>query len=156
MSVSDPEITPRRTFSTKAMAALVIVAAFIGGVLAGVVGDRAWLMKRGKFHPERAMRFLTPHAVERLDRALDLTDAQRKQVAEILERRHARIDDVWKRVHPQLRVEIEQTNAEIEKILTPEQREKFARMKMHLRRRGGGPPHPPGRGRRESTRSGHS
>ena len=87
--------------------------------------------------------------LNRLDRRLDLTDAQRKQVEEILRRRHARINAMWSGVRPRVRAEVDATNAEIAKVLTPEQRAKFERMRMHLGDRYG---RPGGRERTEPTR----
>ncbi|HVR41543.1 MAG TPA: hypothetical protein VMU84_20780 [Thermoanaerobaculia bacterium] len=133
---------PKRGMSTKVIAAIVIVAAFLTGALAGAIADRVWV----RTHPFRGPG---PHAVEfllnRLDSRLDLTDQQRSQIAKILERRHERMNAIWAATHPRIRAEVEQTNAEIAAVLTPEQREKFEKLKMRLmpRRRGGEPPpHP--------------
>jgi Spy/CpxP family protein refolding chaperone len=63
--------------------------------------------------------------VDRLDRHLDLTDAQRAKIEQIIEQHHRSIGK-----------EIETANAEIDLVLTPEQRQKFAKMRMHLERRG--------------------
>jgi len=56
-----------------------------------------------------------------------------------------RIDAVMGAVRPQVRQELDVTNAEIEKILTPDQRTQFAKMRMRMPggRRGMGPPPPP-------------
>jgi len=128
---------------TTVIAALVLVLTFAGGFAAGFVVHR--------FLPrERMMPALAAHAMlDHLDRRLDLTDAQRKQIEEILERRHSRISQLWSDVRPRVRAEIDATNAEIEKVLTPEQRAKFATMKMHL---GGRRAHREGRGQTAPTR----
>lgn len=123
---------------TTLFAALALVLTFAGGVLAGAFGHRALTHRafagRPDPTPPPAMRMLLHH----LDRRLDLTDAQRTQIEAIFARRHARI-----------RGEIDSANAEIERILTPEQRRRFARMKMRL---GGMHAHRPGKERTAPTR----
>ena len=113
---------------TTVIAAIVVVVAFIAGFVVGAVTDR--FMAR---HRPGPMRPMVEHAmVNRLDRELDLTPAQRGQVEEIIGRHHTRIDGIWSSVRPRVRQEIDQANAEIAKILTPEQRLKFEKLKMRL------------------------
>ena len=89
----------------------------------------------------RPWRVAFPHDghVNRLDRRLDLTDAQRAQVEQIIRRHHARIDGMWDDLRPRMHAEIAQANAEISRILTPEQRAKFERLKFHVGGRSGSP-----------------
>ena len=75
---------------------------------------------------------LPPRVVNRLDRELNLTPQQKKSIEEIIERRHERLIGVMTGVRPQLRKEIDEANAEIERVLTPEQRVKFSRMRIRL------------------------
>ena len=123
---------------TTLIAALVLLLTFAGGFLAGAFAHRALthraFVARADHPGPPAMRMLLNH----LDRRLDLTDAQRKQLEAIFARRHARI-----------RGEIESANAEIERILTPEQRVQYEKMKMRL---GGMHAHPPGKERTAPTR----
>ncbi len=99
---------------TTIVAVIVLVLTFGTGLVVGFgVGRFAHLRPR----PEIGMRLM----LNRLDHHLDLTDAQESQIRAIFERRHAKMRD-----------EIAQTNAEIEKVLTAEQREKFRKMRMHL------------------------
>lgn len=115
---------PRRT---KWIAALIVAGAFVAGVLVGIAATHLLLHRGHRRHmPGRASHFMA----ERLDRRLDLTDEQEKKVKEIIARRHARMDQVWGSVHPRVRAEIDATNDEIAKILTPEQRAKFEKIKM--------------------------
>ncbi|HVE70011.1 MAG TPA: hypothetical protein VNI54_01485 [Thermoanaerobaculia bacterium] len=99
---------------TTVIAALALVLTFAAGLLAGAVGHRAMFMRHG---PEPAMRMMINH----LDRRLDLTDAQRAEVEKILARRH---HTLMKELHG--------ANSEIERVLTPEQRARFAKMRMRL------------------------
>lgn len=135
---------------TAIIAAIVIALAFVAGFAAGVVADRVLLIRR----PLPGPHPLAVHAMAaRLDHHLDLTDEQRRKIEAILERRHQEMNKVWAERRQEMHKEIEETNAEIARVLTPEQREKFEEMKMRL-----GPPHGEGRRRhrgrerREPTR----
>ena len=81
-----------------------------------------------------------------LDHELHLTPQQKEAVRQIVQQRHARIEAIVATTRPQMRQEIESMNAEIDKVLTPEQRQKFESLsqRMHQRHRGmrGGPPPP--------------
>lgn len=149
--MSDLESRPGRSATrTTVVAAVLVVVTFIAGFVAGVVTDRAMLHAGRK----RVPPFVGGAIVERLDRRLDLTDQQRAQIERILERRHARIDALWSGIRPRVRAEIQQTNEEIARVLTPEQRRIFNRMKMRV-----GPPRSERRHRRplrEDERSGRA
>jgi Spy/CpxP family protein refolding chaperone len=113
---------------TTIVAVVVVFLTFIAGVMVGVFASHMMILRGG----HGAALFPTKAMVNRLDRKLDLTDAQRAQVEQIIRRRHARIDGIWDGVHPRIHAELEQANKEISRILTPEQRAKFERMKFHL------------------------
>lgn len=104
---------------TTVVAVLVLALTFGAGLVVGFgVGRFAHFARGGRGQmPELAARMM----LNRLDHHLDLTDAQETQIRAIFERRHDR-----------MREEIATTNAEIEKVLTPEQRERFKKMRMHL------------------------
>jgi Spy/CpxP family protein refolding chaperone len=132
---------------TTTIAVVVVVLTFAAGVAVGIFTAHLMIL-RGTHGP----MLMPPTAmVHRLDRRLDLTDAQRAQVEQIIRRRHARIESMWREMRPRVREEIEQTNAEISRILTLDQRRRFEKLKLHL-----GPPppreHPRDRARTESTR----
>jgi len=129
--------------SPRAAAALLIAGALIAGVVLGIAGDRAWM----HWHrPPRAPRL--ERLVEHLDSQLHFTPQQKEAVTQIVARHHARIEAIAANTRPQMRQEIDATNAEIEKVLTPEQRQKFQALSEHMRQRhrgimrGGGPPPP--------------
>lgn len=113
---------------TTIVAILVVLLTFTAGVMVGVFASHMMILRGG----HGAALFPTKAMVNRLDRRLDLTDAQRAQVEQIIRRHHARIDGMWDELHPHIRTEIEQANAEISRILTPEQRAKFERLKFHI------------------------
>lgn len=115
--------------SPRTTATLLVLAAFIVGVLIGVAGDHLFLMHRHElFHRE----FATHRIVDRLDRELHLTALQKSEVQRIVDTHHQRVDALMSNVRPQLRKEIDAANVEIEKILTPQQREQFQHLKMRM------------------------
>ena len=117
---------------TTIAAVVVLVLTFGAGFIGGAAAHHLWFA-----HGESARPFMTHAMVNRLDRRLDLTDTQRKQIEEILRRRHRNIDGMWSGVRPRVRAEVEATNAEIAKVLTPAQRAKFEKIRMHLLHRAG-------------------
>lgn len=123
MSVSDPlPPAPRKTTRTVVVAALALVVTFAAGFVVGAVADRFIMFHRGPHRPPP----MAAHAmINRLDRHLDLTDQQREQIRRILEHHHERMSG-------RLREELDTANAEIEKVLTPAQRAKFADLKLRL------------------------
>ena len=128
MSESEP-VTPPRRSNAKWLAALVVVVAFVSGVLVGIAASH-FMMRRGhrQHIPKRAAHFMA----ERLDRRLDLTDEQEKKIEAIIARRHERMEQIWGSVHPRVRAEIDATNNEIAAVLTPEQRVRFEKIKMRV------------------------
>ncbi|HEY0159747.1 MAG TPA: hypothetical protein VGF28_20855 [Thermoanaerobaculia bacterium] len=124
---------------TKLVAIAVLLVTFGAGMAAGVFAAHMHILYGGGPGAERFPRAL----VNRLDRRLDLTDAQRKQVEEIVRRRHANIGTLWGQFRPQVRAEVERANDEIARVLTPEQRARFEKMRMRILGRHHPPPPPP-------------
>ena len=118
----------------------MVIAAFVGGVFVGIAGDHFYL-----FHRRRPPfgQFVTRRIVEHLDRELNLTSQQKAAVEHIIDQHHTRIDALMSGIQPQVRAEIDAANAEIDKILTPQQRDQFNKMRMRIRGRRHGPPSPP-------------
>lgn len=125
---------------TTVVAMLVLALTFGAGVIAGAAAHHLVSHRDGQIPP-----FALQVIVNRLDRQLDLTDAQRRQVDAIVRKHHANINHAWSDVRPRVRRELEAANDEIVKVLTPAQRKKFAKMKMRLL-------HPSGTERKGSTR----
>jgi Spy/CpxP family protein refolding chaperone len=127
---------------------VVVIAAFLAGVVAGVGGEFAWLVHNRRILPRPGGHF-AKRLVERLDHELHFDAKQRASVEAIIEAHRKRIDATWSSVRPQVEKEIDATNAEIEKLLSPEQREKFkalqAKMRSRARHVGAPPPGPPPR-----------
>ncbi len=133
MSVSDPVATPAQpppgSGSTRIVATVVVVIVFFAGIFIGAAGERIWIVRRGPTFPPRMEGSFVNHMVSRLDQDLHLTPQQRQQITQILESRRQKINSIWSSVRPQVRQQVDQTNAEIEKVLTPEQRTKFAEIR---------------------------
>jgi Spy/CpxP family protein refolding chaperone len=107
---------------------VVVIVAFIAGLIVGVVGGHLLFMHHLLF----PKGFVARRIVDRLDHELHLTPQQKAQVQQIIDRHHVRIEALMRGVRPQIRQEIDASNAEIEKILTPDQRAKFSRMRMRM------------------------
>lgn len=116
---------------TTLLALAVVVLTFAAGFATGMFTDHMMIIRRGGRLDH--MPFAAQMMSRRLDHRLDLTDEQERQIEQILERRRARFDAIHDSVRPQVEREIAITNAEIERVLTPEQRAKYSRMKMRLR-----------------------
>lgn len=114
---------------TRTAAVVVVIVAFLAGILVGVAGDHFYLIR---LFPRRAPRFSADRMAERLAGELDLTPQQKTQVQQIIERHRAKIDTLMSTVRPQVRGEIDATNADIETLLTPAQRTKFAALRMRV------------------------
>lgn len=130
---------------TTIVAIVVVLLTFTAGVMVGVFVSHIMILRGGHGAPF----FPTTAMVNRLDRRLDLTEAQRAQVEQIIRRSHARIDGMWDDMRPRMHAEIDKANAEISRILTPEQRAKFERLKFHV---GGRSDNREGRAQKGSTR----
>ena len=135
-----PATPPRSSTKTIVIAVIVVLVAFVSGAAAGILADHVRMIRRGH-GPHDAPRMI--HHL--LSHRLDLTPEQDKKVKEILDRHHERIRALNESVRPQIRRELEAANAEIEAVLTPEQRAKYEKIKMRLERHGD-------RGRRGPTR----
>jgi hypothetical protein len=117
----------------------VVIAAFIAGLFVGMAGDRFYLFHHGRLFASRR-EFAAHRIVDRLDRQLHLSAQQKTEVQAIVDGHRRRIESLMTGVRPQIRQELDAANAEIDKILTPQQREQFKKFRMHVPPRRGGPP----------------
>jgi hypothetical protein len=117
----------------------VVIAAFIAGLFVGMAGDRFYLFHHGRLFASRR-DFAAHRIVDRLDRQLHLSAQQKTEVQAIVDGHRRRIESLMTGVRPQIRQELDAANAEIDKILTPPQREQFKKFRMHVPQRRGGPP----------------
>jgi hypothetical protein len=111
--------------NTKILAVVALLITFVVGAVIGIVGDRIFtLIHPPRRNPEMIVRHLTF--------MLRLTDSQRAEVSQIVMRHQQKIAAIQSTTRPAIQQELEQANQEIDRILTPEQRRKFERMKMRL------------------------
>jgi hypothetical protein len=133
---------PDGGLSPRAMAVVVVCVTLIAGILVGIGLDRAFFRPRhapfGRFAIIRGgpnadsarMRMRADFA-----RQLHLTPGQQARIDTILERRMAVLDSIRKTTMPQIRTLIGATQAQIDSVLTPEQRETFQSLRQHRRGR---------------------
>ncbi|MBI3563906.1 MAG: hypothetical protein HY079_01765 [Elusimicrobia bacterium] len=122
--------------------AVVFLLGLVLGAAAGSWGQRA-MMRRFLHRGPDPKRM-----VERLSRALSLDDAQKTAVAGILDSRRGDFEAVKKDTFSRLEALRASADAEIEKVLRPDQAARFAELRRRRRPRFGpgpedGPPPPP-------------
>jgi Spy/CpxP family protein refolding chaperone len=100
--------------------ALVLLAAVL---LAGLA--LGWFANERSRHARRTDRRDPERLVERMTEDLNLNSVQQDSIRAIFARRRADIDSLWADVHPRFEAIRTLTNAEIESLLTPDQRERF-------------------------------
>lgn len=111
---------------TKILVLAAFVLTFAVGVLTGalVVRDNSrpaspWARR------ERIPDLHGPLQVEMLQSRLNLSEKQRAQVAEIISTHHERLRNHFSQIRPQSHQIIKEMTAQIDSVLTPEQRLKF-------------------------------
>jgi Spy/CpxP family protein refolding chaperone len=113
-----------------------IIIAFLLGVLGGAFAthlydksqmDSRW-GRRGENREERL--------VDRLDRELDLSAAQREQVRGIVHETHEEISGIRRQFRPQMDAAIEKSKIRINAVLSPEQRKKYEGLIAKWKERG--------------------
>jgi Spy/CpxP family protein refolding chaperone len=136
-----PTPPARSGVNARLVAGLVVVLALITGILVGVAADRRMLMHwhhgggmspfggsmrgpHGHGGPSDAMR-------QRFASELGLTPRQVAQVDSIMSRRMAERRALEDSVAPRMRSLLDSTRADIEQVLTPEQRQKFESWRAH-------------------------
>lgn len=127
-------------------AAVLLLLASIAGGFAGVALDRSLGrasdahgdlegVRRSSDRGEGAGRSFDRGALRRrlaqqLTDELDLSVAQQAAVDEILQKRQRAVDDLSREVEPRFRVLVSGTRDDIDRILTPEQRERFRSIRI--------------------------
>lgn len=109
-------------------AAAWIVVGLLIGFASGWWGRR--VLHRG-FHGEKRYERI----LERFSSRLDLTAEQKQQVAALLQSKRSKVDTLRSQTKPQFDDIRNSTDAEISRILTPEQQAKFEKMKARREER---------------------
>jgi Spy/CpxP family protein refolding chaperone len=138
------------------VAAVVVVVSLLTGVVAGIAVDRRALIHRGPYIVSRGGHFHGPMVPGRMERELGLSPAQSAAVDSVMHHRMAQRDSLMARTFPVMRALLDSTRIDIERVLTPDQRTKFEKMRFHDGPMGStrgqrvmiggpdGPPPPPG------------
>ena len=134
-------VTPTPSPSnTRTTAFVVVIIAFVAGLFVGIAGDRLYFHR---MFPGRR-DFGSGRIVDRLNKELRLTPDQKAQVQKIVDSHRGRIESLMAPVRPEIRKELDATNAEIKTVLTPDQKAQFEKMLLRMPHRGmpsQGPPH---------------
>jgi Spy/CpxP family protein refolding chaperone len=127
----------------------ILAAHLLAGAAAGIALDRFVLhrrhmtygefgavMDRGPGRPNSSD--LEKRLADRITNELSLTPDQRTRLDSILPRHTAAFDSLRREMRSRLRALVDSSSAEVEAILTPEQRAKWAEIRQRLK-----PPAPP-------------
>jgi hypothetical protein len=138
---------------SRGLIALIFAALFVTGLLGGVALDRLVLHHRhGPFagmrpgpeefrdQPERRTE-MQKRLADRITRELDLSADQRRQLEALLPRHATAFDSLRTEMDLRLRALLDSSAMEVEGILTPEQKTKWAEIRRHMGEHG--PPPPP-------------
>ncbi len=132
---------PGGAFSPRAVAAGVGCVALSAGILVGIGLDRAvfrpppgpgfgaFMLRNGPNADSARMHMRAEFA-----RQLHLTPDQQARIDTIMQRRTAVLDSIRKETMPQIRALIGATQAQIDSVLTPDQRDKFRSLRQQYRR----------------------
>jgi hypothetical protein len=120
---------------------LLLTLVFCAGIAVGVVGTRFAVRQMVRTALERP-EGIRLRLERRLNRQLDLTADQQARVHDILAQTQAQMRDLRQELRPRLAGVIGKANHDIIALLTPEQQERFERMKREnpLFWRAGQPP----------------
>lgn len=117
----------------------LLAATFIAGALAGAAVDRVLSadeperMERGRDRDRSGHR--RSYVIDRIE----MSEAQRSAIDEILQERSARMRATWQEVEPRLDAITDSARVEIMQVLTPDQREEYERKLRERRRPDDGP-----------------
>jgi Spy/CpxP family protein refolding chaperone len=111
---------------------LYFIITFLLGIVVGGAGVLFYGWYGGHWH----RGFEKQRIVQRLTRELNLTDAQVKQLDQIVDDSMKRFAELRKQFEPQFDAAREESNNRIRQILTPEQLTKFDEMVRRFEERG--------------------
>ncbi len=115
--------------------ALVALAGlFVLGVVAGGLGAHLYYA-RALERPPGPPPFFGGFVGPRLERRLDLTPEQGAELRRVLDESRGEAEAMRRELAPRMREVMERTERRIQEILTPEQRQRFAELRRHHRRR---------------------
>jgi len=107
---------------------LLAVAFLLGVIVGGLSVEWLHLRRMVAWHHGAGGPPEFDFLVRRLERRLDLSAEQTRQVEAIVERARADLWELRRQVAPRIHSRMEEARAEIEELLTPEQREELRRL----------------------------
>ena len=111
---------------------LLLALVFFAGIVIGVVGERIVIrriVQQAVLHPERAQLLIERNIARRLQ----LDGQQRIKLHQILTDAHGQLLDLRREYQPQVVVVVSNAEQQIDAMLTPEQAERFERLKEQNR-----------------------
>lgn len=135
---------PRTGMPPRVAAALVLLAVFVLGAAAGVLADRKLARRDARPRLEREGRVPSwlnrPEAEHRkywsrIHDQLGLTSEQRAAVDTLLSRRARQLEAARHQMEPEMLRIMQATRAQIDSVLTPEQRRKLEEIRKERRER---------------------
>jgi len=123
----------------RSLALVYVAGLFLFGILIGALGMHLYYAQRfpgprpGGGPPHQ--RGMGPFFVERLERDLELTPEQIGRIEEIVHESRIEFEGLRREMRPRLRDQMDRTTERIAEVLTPEQREKFERLRGRPDRR---------------------
>ncbi len=132
---------PDQSFSPRVMAAVVVGVTLLAGILVGIGLDRAFFRPPhirppyGEFARGTNADSVRQHMRAAFARQLHLTPDQAARIDTIMQRRMAALDSIRKETGPKVRALIGATRAQIDSVLTPEQRDQFRSLQHRHSRR---------------------
>ena len=137
-------------FTTRSKAVFLALAIFLLGMVCGAVVDRQIILKRARSaaawwqgRGEGGRPDVKNRMLDRYERELDLNAAQKRKLAAILEVSRSEMGEIRKGVRGKLEAVARDTRTQIRELLTPEQQEKFNKLRERRRRRRHRPPRRP-------------
>lgn len=108
----------------RGFAFLAVAGVFVSGALVGGLSTHLLYAQRvhAGGHP---LPFLGRHYAETLERKLELSAAQSREITQILEQSHREAETLRRQVRPRLEQLMDQTRDRVRGVLTPEQQERF-------------------------------
>jgi len=135
-----------RWIALAVLSAVFLAGAAIGAAALTVLGrDRQEMPRR----PEPGSRWNGRSSGPSIFDQMGLTAAQKSAMDSIMEKRRRDMDAFWKQHNPEVRAIVDSARAEVDRLLTPEQRQKFEEFRERRRREHSGrdgrmPAPPPG------------
>jgi hypothetical protein len=111
-----------------------ILAIFILGIMAGVLGTNMIIKHRIESFHEKGFPPIRPMFMKRIGSRLDLTPAQRVEVEKIINTLQIEIREIRQEFHPKIKAAFDNSFAQIKKHLTEPQKQKLDKIKSKLPR----------------------